>query len=134
MAKSAEDKDKRPKFWATVIYKLWVREQYEIRGWSLAEFAKQLKRIDRTARATSGGLSLFLSPKAKVPEPSNTTLMPAINRLFGKPEPQIYDPHDRLANLRDAVAQRWARMNDSERRILEALIAFPDGEGDDRNK
>lgn len=116
------DDDKTPEFWATVTYKLWVRERFAHTGWSLDEFARRLKDVDRDAKATSGGLSQFIGPKDAIPEASRTSLMPAINKLFGQPPPPVCDPTDPNAVMRDAMLARWPTLTETERKVVATVF------------
>jgi len=124
-------KDKTPQYFATTKYKLWVwarlRERFHNgKPWSLDRLAIELKRIDRNAPATSASLSQFLGPEGETPAGSNTSLMPAINKLFGIAPPPICDPLDPLSQLRDRLAARWAKLSDREQKMLETLLSEDD--------
>jgi hypothetical protein len=114
--------DKRPIYWATAGYKLWVREKFYATGWSLDKFAEKLKEIDPEAQATDGGLAQFLGKRGSEAVGSNTTLMPTINKLFGEPPPMHYDPNDRIQRVAALVAAKLPELTVSERRIFSALF------------
>lgn len=111
-----------PTFYANVAYKLWVRSQLSKRKISLASLVKRIKRHNSNAKATTAGLSQFLGPANKDPVPSNTTLMPWINKALGAAPPPECDPGNRLAQVYDLMAARWPKMSTAERRAIIALV------------
>ena len=122
---SAEQPERQPEFWATEKYKSWVTAQRLARGWTLDELAEQLKSVDSDAKASSGGLVQFLGPEEGPPAgPSRTTLMPAINKLFGAAEPPVCDPLDPFSQMRDRIAARWASMTPTERTLLLTILGL----------
>lgn len=92
------------------------------KGWSLNDLVDEIKKVDRRANASSGGLSQFLGPEDETPKPSNTTLMPAINKVFGAPPPPVCDPTNPILQLRDGIAARWESLTDTERKMLLVLV------------
>lgn len=122
----------KPMYYATTRYKLWLRKQIgekkkkDPEGWTLIEIAKKLKRIDPNADATDGSIGLLLGHRDRVPHGSNTTLMPALNKLFRAAPPPVCDPEDPIAQLHDALAARWPELTPRERRILEAMAKGED--------
>jgi hypothetical protein len=123
MSNSTKD---QPIYWATTVYKLWVREQLKARGWSLAKLAEEMEAADRTITATSGGISQFLGPEGTTPIASNTAWVPAINKVFGRPPPSHYDPTDAVTVIHDLIAERWDKMTEAERRVLQVLLGVPE--------
>lgn len=117
-----------PVFHATTAYKQWVRAELARREWSLAEFRDRMKRIG--VSSTTAGLSQFLGREEAIPAPSNTTLMPAMNRVLGVAPPPVCDPSDQYAQLRDRLYERMKRLTPRERAMLEALLG--DDSGDSR--
>lgn len=116
--------EQKPMFYATVTYKLWVKEQLAQRGWTLREFAERLIRADRSANATSGGLSQFLGPENEMPEASNTTLMPVINKVLGASPPPVCDPTNPITQIQDRIAAKWQLMTPNEKKIFNALFGI----------
>ncbi len=115
-----------PQFYATVKYKEWLRAQLddkEKHNMSLAKLAKAIVKLDASASATSGGLSLFLGSKKNPAGPSNTTLMPMINEVFKIAPPPVCDPSDEMSQLRDRLAARWSEMTEHEQKALTALLS-----------
>jgi hypothetical protein len=106
--------EKKPMYWATVRYKMWVKEMLSSRGWSLREFAERLTKAGAD-NATSGGISQFLGKESDTPIGSNTTLVPYINQVLGIPPPQHHDPTDPLERLRDLFASKWDRLTSKEK-------------------
>lgn len=126
----ADDKAKdppAPSYYATTKYKLWLRKQIEKKketdpdGWTLIEIAKKLKRIDPNANATDGSIGLLLGSARRIPHGTNTTLMPALNKLFRIAPPPECDPEDPIAQLHDALAARWPELTPTERAMLELM-------------
>lgn len=95
-------------------------------GWTLKEIARKLKRIDPRTRATDGSLGLFLGPADEIPVPSNTTLMPALNKLLKIAPPPVCDPDSPLAQIQDRFAAKWKSLTPNERRAIKVLLADPD--------
>lgn len=122
MPRRPSDAGSTPLYHATVAYKAWVRRELERRTWTLAEFAARIMRADRTARITSAGLSQFFGTLKMPAGPSNTPLMPAMNKVLGIPPPPVCDPTDEIAQLRDRLAERWRKLNARERKSLLALL------------
>jgi hypothetical protein len=122
-AKSGSD-GSVPLYHATVAYKQWLRVAYKKKYGSLDALADAMQRVDRTISATSGGLSQLLG-RADEPEvPSNTHLMPAINKAMGIAPPTICDPEDPLSQLKDRIDSLWRAMTKDEReRFLKAMEA-----------
>ncbi len=116
-----------PSYFASTKYKLWLRKQIEDKkkkdpaGWTLKEIAKKLIRIDPNANATDGSIGLLLGSKERIPHGSNTTLMPALNKLFRIAPPPECDPEDPIAQLHDALAARWPHLTPTERAMLELM-------------
>jgi hypothetical protein len=117
-----------PQYFATTAYKQWARRRWEEKGWSLIELARQIKRINPAANATSGGLSQFFGPKGETPQPSNTTLMPELNKLLGAPPPPVCDPAAPFSQIRDRLEHRWSRLTAREQRILLDLLGDSDAD------
>lgn len=127
-----------PMFYATTKYKLWVRRRLAEKGrgeagdspvrakpWSLIRLEREIKRIDPAARVSDASLSQFLGREDEIPRPSNTTIMPMLNRVLGAAPPAICDPDDEIAQLRDRIAASWSDLTDRERSVI--LAMFTDG-------
>lgn len=121
MGNPTDSEEKKPMYWATVRYKMWVKERLNDKAWSLREFADRLTAAG-AENATSGGLSQFLGKEADTPAGSNTTLMPYINQVFGVPPPRHHDPSDPTERLRDLFAANWDRITERERHTI--LVQF----------
>lgn len=115
-----------PIFFASVRYKLWVREQLATKKISLAALKAGIERHQRGASVSTSALSQFLGRKDEAPTASNTELMPGINRTLDAAPPPICDPTDELAQVRDRMAARWATMDKNTKAALLALIAPQD--------
>ena len=115
-------------YYATIEYKVWLRKRLAEEEMSLDDLADAIKRLDKTANATSASLSQLLGPAREAPVPTNTTLMPLINRVLGIAPPPICNPDSPIAQLLDRLAARWTQMTERERSALVALIG--DGEPD----
>lgn len=129
MAKKQQLEGSVPLYHATVAYKLWARGALKARKWTLARFADEIERAGRDSISTAG-LSEFLGTEERPPEPSNTKLMPAMNRALGIAPPPLCDPGNELEQLRDRLAARWALLTVRERRALLALLEG-EGQGDE---
>lgn len=113
-----------PLYHATVAYKQWLRVAYKKKFGSLDALAAAMEHADKTISATSGGLSQFLGPADEPEVPSNTHLMPAINKAMGIAPPTIYDPEDPLLQLKSRIDSLWRSMSKDEReRFLKAMEA-----------
>jgi hypothetical protein len=113
-----------PQYYATTAYKQWARGKREEKGWSLIELAKRIKKITPAASATSGGLSQFFGPDDVDPVPSNTTLMPELNKLFGQPPPPVCDPTSTFAQIRDAFDSEWSTMTPKQQLVVFAAFGI----------
>jgi hypothetical protein len=71
-------------------------------------------------------LSDLLGREDEIPPPSNTKLMPAINKTLGIAPPPVCDPSDKLSQLIDRLRDRWARATPHERNIIEVVLAKGD--------
>lgn len=113
-----------PKYFATRKYKLWVREEIGKRKWTYARFAAEVTK--RGTKATSQALHKLLGNEDEDPVPSNTTLMPAINKALGLPQPPHFDPTTPLARLHAALDANWDRASESDQRAWTLLITGSD--------
>ncbi len=116
--------ESEPKYFATKKYKLWVKEQISDRGWTYAQFAKEVAK--RGHKVSSQALHKLLGNVDEDPVPSNTTLMPAINRALGLPTPSHFDPTTPLSLLHAALDANWDRIPDETQRAWSLLIAGRD--------
>lgn len=121
MARKRTTDGPAPQFFATTAYKQWLWEQIKRRGWTLETVVEKIKRAGSSW--TTSGLSQFLGPENEIPAPSNTSLMPTINKVFGIAPPPVCDPTDEISQLRDLLADRWARLTPREKRLLLELLA-----------
>lgn len=113
-----------PKYFATKKYKLWVREELGKRKWTYARFAAEVTR--RGMKVSGQALHKLLGNEDEEPVPSNTTLMPAINKVLGLPLPSHFDPTSPLARLHAALDANWDRATDAEQRAWALLITGSD--------
>ncbi len=123
-----------PQFYATAKYKQWVRDHlvHPETGKSLMtleDFAAKIKKADAGSKTTTSNLSQFLGhyskAKWKPAQPSNTMLMPAINKALGIPPPSICDPLDPVSQLRDRVREAWGALTEEqEKKLLESILGF----------
>lgn len=113
-----------PLWFADLPYKIWVKEKLEEKGWSYKEFAERIERAANDPRitATDSSVSQFFGTKDTPMAPSNTSWMPAINKILGEPPPLICNPTDRYYRLAAAIAERVATMSASERKIVNAIL------------
>jgi hypothetical protein len=138
MAKARLAEGSTPEYFATVSYKQWVWKEIRKRSgvargdgagalqWLVDEMKRRASRelieIGKLESLQTGTLSMFLGKEEKVLPPSNTTLMPAINKALRIAPPPICDPTDDLAQVRDLFADRWRKMEPGvQRAILELL-------------
>jgi hypothetical protein len=115
-----------PMFHATAGYKLWVRSAMKAKGISLAALAAKIKRYKSDANATSSSLSQFLGREDEAPTPSNTSLMPYINRALGVAPPPVCDPSSPVAQLQDRLAAVWPKLTEKQRRAIELMASGDD--------
>jgi hypothetical protein len=112
---------------ATTAYKQWVRAQLKARGWTQQRLVDEMKRADRTLTTISTAtITEFLGPEDVTPSPSNSKLLPAINKVFGIAPPPVCNPTDELAQIVDRFRERWGKMTDRERRALLELLKSDD--------
>lgn len=108
---------------ATTAYKQWVRAQMKSRGWTQQRLVDEMKRADRSLTTISTAtITDFLGPEETVPVPTNSKLLPAINKVLGLAPPPVCDPSDELAQLVDKFRSRWARMTPRDRRLMLELL------------
>lgn len=111
---------------ATTAYKQWVYAELKRREWTFDEFAKRIKRAGAPS-ATSSAISQFFfgrqKDESKPMAPSNTTLMPFMNKVLGIAPPPVCDPTDELAQLRDRVTSRFAKLSPREQRLVLSIFA-----------
>jgi hypothetical protein len=108
---------------ATTAYKQWVRKQMQARGWTQQKLVDEMKRVDRSLTTISTAtITDFLGPEGDTPIPSNSKLLPAMNKVFGIAPPPVCDPTDELAQIRDRFSARWAKLTAREQRMLLELL------------
>ena len=121
---------------ATTAYKQWVRAQMDARGWTFQHFVDEMKRkakpelleiIDSQGRTkyetiSTATISDFLGPDDVVPTPSNSKLLPAINKTLGAPPPPVSNPGSELEQLVDTFRDRWGKLTPNERLAIAALL------------
>lgn len=106
-----------PMFHATVAYKEWVRTQMDRLGFTLVQTVTRMKRYG--VEISDSALSQFLyDTKQQATVPSNTHIMPALNKVLGAPPPIVFDPDSPLALLIARVVELWDQLTDRERRML----------------
>lgn len=116
--------ESEPKYFATKKYKLWVREEISRRKWTYGRFATEVTR--RGFKASGQALHKFLGNEDEDPVPSNTTLMPGINRALGLPIPTHFDPTTPLSRLHAALDAHWDRVPPETQEAWTLLIAGRD--------
>lgn len=138
MARANSTKGSTPEYYANVAYKQWVWKEIRKRSgvargdgagalqWLVDEMKRRARQelieIGKLDSLQTGTLSMFLGKEDRVLPPSNTTLMPAINKALGIAPPPICDPTDELAQIRDRFTDRWRKMPANvQRSILELL-------------
>lgn len=121
---------------AGTAYKQWVRKQLDERGWTFQvlvdEMKKRAKRelleiTDKRGRTmyetiSTATISDFLGPEDEVPKPSNSKILPALNKTFGIPPPPICDPTDQHAQIVARFAERWAKMTPQLKAVIMAAL------------
>ena len=113
---------KKPMFYATPSYKLWMRARMSALGMTLDELARRMRRVDPSITVTTSALSQFRGRLDEEPEPSNTELMPAINKVLGAAPPPICDPTSDAKQIQDRIAARWARMSQRDRDLILRML------------
>lgn len=114
-----------PKYFATKKYKLWVRDQvFEKRKWKYPRFVAEIAK--KGHKVTVQGLQQFLGKEDEEPVPSNTTLMPWINRVLGLPPPSHFDPTSPLSRLHAALDANWDRVPEDTQKAWALLISVRD--------
>lgn len=113
-----------PKYFATKKYKSWVRVEISTRKWTYSRFAKELGR--RGLKVSAQALHKFLGSEDDEPIPSNTTLMPWINRALGLPPPTHFDPTTQLSRLHAALDAVWDQVPKETQQAWTLLIAGRD--------
>jgi hypothetical protein len=74
--------DPVPLYWATLVYKHWVREQMGKRKLTYAALAEKIEKFDKRLTCSDSALVQFLVGKKGEPlRPSVTQYMPAINKI-----------------------------------------------------
>jgi hypothetical protein len=140
MAKSSAPGGVTLTYPATTAYKQWVWKKIRSGGDSLQWLVDEMKRLakpelvkltdakGRTMYETisTATLSDLLGREDEIPPPSNTKLMPAINKTLGIAPPPVCDPSDKLSQLIDRLRDRWARATPHERNIIEVVLAKGD--------
>jgi hypothetical protein len=122
MAKKRAPAGSVPTYHATVSYKRWLRSEIKRRGWTQEEFAERIARASPGTTVTTAGISQLLGREDEEPKPSNTTLMPAINRALGVAPPPLCDPTDEMTQIRDMFVATWPRLSDRDRRLLATIL------------
>lgn len=113
-----------PKYFATKKYKLWVREQLEKRDWTYARFAAEVTR--KGFKCTTQAVHKFLGNEGSEPIPSNTTLMPGINRALGLPVPSHFDPTNPRSVIHAVIDANWDRVPEATQRLIALNITGSD--------
>lgn len=112
---------------ATTAYKQWVHAELQRRDWTFEEFATRLKRVGAPATTSSATISQFffgrLKDETKPMAPSNTTLMPLMNKVLGIAPPPVCDPTSELAQLRDRVVAKYNSLSPREQRLVRDIFA-----------
>jgi hypothetical protein len=112
---------------ATTAYKQWVWKKIRERGWVQQDLVNAMKKADKSLTTISTStITDFLGPEDEIPVPSNSKLLPAINKVLGISPPPICDPTDELAQLVDKFRNRWSRATPRERALLTAFLANGD--------
>lgn len=130
------------KYPALTAYKQWVWKTIRARSsaergddagalqWLVDEMKRvarvELEEIGKHETISTSALSQLLGPEGKIPPPSNSMLLPAINRALGIAPPPVCDPSDELSQIVDRLRARWARATVREREALKALLARGD--------
>lgn len=123
MAKSITPSGVTLTYPATTAYKQWVRAQLKARKWTQQKLVDEMKRIDRSLTTISTAtITDFLGPEEFPPVPSNSKLLPAINRVLGIAPPPVCDPNDDMQQLVERFRARWKRATPTERAVLLAVL------------
>lgn len=127
MAKTREVEGITLTYPATTAYKQWVRAQLKARGWTQQRFVDEMKRVDRTLTTISTAtITDFLGAENEVPMPSNSKLLPAMNKVLGIAPPPVCEPNSEIDQLVDRFRSRWARMGSRDRRLILELLSSDD--------
>lgn len=116
--------DDTPKYFATKKYKLWIKRKLEERKWSWERFAAEVTK--RGQKATGQNLHKLFGGEDDEIAGGNTTLMPAINKTFGLPQPTHFDPTTPLSRLHAALDANWDRVPEDTQKAWALLIAGSD--------
>lgn len=113
---------------ATTAYKQWVWKKIRERGWTLQILADEIKRADRSLPTTisTATLSDLLGPEDAAAAPSNTRLLPAINKVFGIAPPPVCDPTDEMQQLVEKFRRAWQQATPNERALVTAFLGGTD--------
>lgn len=114
----------KPKYFATKKYKEWVKKQIADRKWTYQRFAVEVTRGG--SKCTYQALHKLLGNEDDTPVPSNTTLMPGINRALKLPQPSHFDPTNPRYLLHAAIDANWDRLSEESQRIAELAVAVKD--------
>lgn len=114
----------KPKYHATKKYKLWVKEQLATRKWTYEHFAAEVTR--RGFKCSEQALHKLLGNKDEEPIPSNTTLMPGINKALGLPVPSHFDPTNPRSVIHAAIDANWDRVPEATQRLIALNITGAD--------
>ncbi len=109
---------------ATTAYKQWIWRHLREIGWVLQDLVDAMKKADKSlGTLTTSTLSQLLGTEGEVPEPSNTTLLPALNKALKLAPPPVCVPEDELAQIRDRFSARWNKLTAREQKVLLELLA-----------
>lgn len=115
---------------ATTAYKQWVwaeiRRRKKTLQWLVDEMKKraraELLEIGKFETISNATLSMLLGPEDVVPPPSNSALLPAINKALGIAPPPVCDPASDLAQVRDLFTARWNAASPAVKRAILELL------------
>jgi hypothetical protein len=118
-----------PSYPATVAYKQWIRGQLASRKWTQQRLVDEMKRADRSlTKITTSTITQFLGPDDEDPMPSNSALLPAMNKALGIAPPPVSDPASPLSQFKDRLDERWNQLSDRGReqflRAMEAVLGL----------
>jgi|GEM_PF-3090719 len=117
--------DEKPKYFATKKYKDWVRDQVFVkRKWKYPRLRSELAK--KGLKVSVQGLQQFLGNEDEDPVPSNTTLMPWLNRVLGLPVPTHFDPTSPLAMLHAAIDANWDHVPEETQKAWTVLLTKRD--------
>jgi len=89
---------------------------------SRAQFSRELKKA--TGTGTTAMVTQLLGREDEQPKASSTKLKPAIHKILGWPAPADDDHPQKSADiLRDQFLGIWPTLNDTEREVIEMIVA-----------